>query len=35
VAGSLGSKEPKVAAFVKQALEEVFYPRVEAMVVRR
>jgi hypothetical protein len=34
VAGSLGSKEPKVAAFVKQALEELFYPRAEAMVVR-
>jgi hypothetical protein len=35
VAGSRGSKEPKVAAFVKQALEEAFYPRAEAMVVRR
>ena len=34
VAGSRGSKEPKVAAFVKLALEEAFYPRVEAMVVR-
>jgi hypothetical protein len=34
VAGSRGSKEPKVAAFVKQALEEAFYPRSEAMVVR-
>ncbi len=34
VAGSRGSKEPKVAAFVKQALEEAFFPRAEAMVVR-
>jgi hypothetical protein len=34
VAGSRGSKEPKVAAFVKRTLEEAFYPRVEAMVVR-
>ncbi len=34
VAGSRGSKEPKVAAFVKLALEEAFYPRVEAMVLR-
>jgi hypothetical protein len=34
VAGSRGSKEPKVASFVKQALEEAFYPRVEAMVLR-
>jgi hypothetical protein len=25
VAGSRGSKEPKVASFVKQALEEAFY----------
>jgi len=31
--GRQGSKEPKVAAFVKQALEEAFYPRAEAMVV--
>jgi hypothetical protein len=34
VAGSRGSKEPKVASFVKEALEEAFYPRAEAMVVR-
>jgi len=34
VAGSRGSREPKVAAFVKEALEEAFYPRVEAMVLR-
>jgi hypothetical protein len=34
VAGSRGSKEPGVAALVKLALEEAFYPRVEAMVVR-
>jgi len=34
VAGSRGSKEPKVAAFVKEALEEAFYPRAEAMVVQ-
>jgi hypothetical protein len=34
VAGSRGSKEPKVASFVKLALEEAFYPRVEAMVVQ-
>ena len=33
VAGSRGSKEPRVAAYVKLALEEAFYPRVEAMVV--
>jgi len=33
VAGSRGSKEPKVASFVKLALEEAFYPRAEAMVV--
>jgi hypothetical protein len=30
----LGSKEPGVAAWVKRALEEAFYPRVEAMVLR-
>jgi len=35
VAGSRGSKEPKVASFVKQTLEEAFYPRAEAMMVRR
>ncbi len=35
VAGSRGSKEPKVASFVKLALEETFYPRAEAMVMRR
>jgi hypothetical protein len=29
VAGSRGSTEPGVAAFVKQALEEAFYPRAE------
>ncbi len=34
VAGSRGSKEPKVASFVKLVLEETFYPRVEAMMVR-
>ena len=34
VAGSRGSKEPKLASFVKLALEEAFYPRVEAMVLR-
>ncbi len=34
VAGSRGSKELKVAAFVKLALEEAFYPRAEAMVLR-
>ena len=34
VAGSRGSKEPGVAAFVKLALEEAFYPRPEAMVLR-
>jgi hypothetical protein len=28
VAGSRGSKEPKVALFVKQALEEAFGPRL-------
>jgi hypothetical protein len=27
VAGSRGSKEPKVASFVRAALEEAFYPR--------
>jgi hypothetical protein len=32
VAGSRGSKEPKVASFVKEALEEAFYPRAKAMV---
>ena len=30
VAGSRGSKEPEVAAFVKRTLEEAFYPRPEA-----
>jgi hypothetical protein len=30
VAGSRGSKEPRVAAFVKQALEEAFYPLAES-----
>ena len=34
VAGSRGSKEPGVAAFVKLALEDAFYQRVEAMVLR-
>ena len=34
VAGSRGSKESGVAAFVKLALEEAFYPRAEAMVLR-
>ena len=34
VAGSRGSKEPGVAAFVKLALDEAFYPRAEAMVLR-
>ena len=34
VAGSRGSKVSGVAAFVKLALEEAFYPRAEAMVLR-
>ena len=34
VAGSRGSKESGVAAFVKLALEEAFWPRAEAMVLR-
>ena len=34
VAGSRGSKEPGVAAFVKRTLETAFYPRAEAMVLR-
>ena len=34
VAGSRGSKEPGVVAFVKRALDEAFYPRAEAMVLR-
>ena len=34
VAGSRGSKEPGVAAYVKLALEDAFYPRAEAMVLR-
>jgi hypothetical protein len=34
VAGSRGSKEPKVGSFVKEALAEAFCPRVEAMVLR-
>jgi hypothetical protein len=34
VAGSRGSKEPKVASFVKEALEEAFYPKAEAMVAQ-
>jgi len=34
VAGSRGSKESGVAALVKLALEEAFYPRAEAMVLR-
>ena len=34
VAGSRGSKEPGVAVFVKRTLEDAFYPRVEAMVLR-
>jgi hypothetical protein len=34
VAGSRGSKEPVVAAFLKMALEEAFYPRVEGTVLR-
>ena len=32
VAGSRGSKEAGVAAFVKRTLEDAFYPRVEAMI---
>jgi hypothetical protein len=34
VAGSRGSKEPGVAAFVKRTLEDAFFPRVEGMVLR-
>ena len=34
VAGSRGSKEPGVAAFVKLALEDAFFPRAQAMVLR-
>jgi hypothetical protein len=34
VAGSRGSKEPKVASFAKQALEDAFYPRTDAMVAQ-
>jgi hypothetical protein len=34
VAGSRGSKEPRVASFVKQTLEEAFYPRAEAVVLK-
>ena len=34
VAGSRGSKEPGVTAFVKLALEDAFFPRAEAMVLR-
>ena len=34
VAGSRGSKEPGVAAFVKRTLDDAFYPRAEAMVLR-
>jgi len=30
VTGSSGSKDPRVAAFVKRALEEALYPRVAA-----
>ena len=33
-AGSRGSKEQGVAAFVKRTLADAFYPRVEAMVLR-
>ena len=33
VAGSRGSKEPKVASFVKQTLEEAFYPRTASPVL--
>jgi hypothetical protein len=34
LAGSRGSKEPKVAAFVKKVLEDAFYPRAEAILLR-
>jgi hypothetical protein len=34
VAGSRGSKELGVAAFVRRTLEDAFYPRVEAMVLK-
>ena len=34
VAGSRELKEPGVAAFVKLALEDAFFPRAEAMVLR-
>jgi len=34
VAGSRGSKEPGVAAFEKRALEDAFFPRAEAMMLR-
>jgi hypothetical protein len=33
-AGTRGSKETEVASFVKETLEEAFWPRAEAMVVR-
>jgi hypothetical protein len=32
VAGTRGSKEPKVAAFVKRVLENAFYPRPQGMI---
>jgi hypothetical protein len=34
VAGTRGSKETDVTAFVKRTLEHAFYPRPEAMVLR-
>ena len=34
VAGSRGSKEPGVAAFVKRTLDDAFFPRAQAMVLR-
>ena len=34
VAGSRGSKEPGVAAYVKLALDDAFFPRAQAMVLR-
>lgn len=33
VAGSRGSKEPKVRSFVKQVLEETFYPRPDSLII--
>ncbi len=33
VAGSRGSKEPSVSSFVKQVLEETFFPRPESPII--